>query len=89
VRRNYGKKMTGHKMNGRANEIDRLSKIGALKQSSIVVVHGRRCVGKTTLIEHVFQNRKMLKIEGVEGGSKARQIETALIMRDILMRLSI
>ena len=73
-------KTVANKLIGRAEEIARLSQIGALKQASIAVVHGRRRVGKTTLIEHVFQNRKMIKIEGVEGGSKARQIETALIM---------
>lgn len=49
-------------------------------QAAIVVVHGRRRVGKTTLIEHVFKNRALLKIEGVETGNKARQIETALLM---------
>lgn len=73
-------KSVGKCIVGRIPELAVLTGIGHSKQASIVVVHGRRRVGKTTLIEHVFQDRGMIKIEGVEGGNKSRQIETALMM---------
>jgi len=37
------------------------------------VVHGRRRVGKTELIEQVFRERNLLKFEGVEGQDEAYQ----------------
>ncbi len=68
------------KIIGRKDEQTTLNQLAKSNQAAIVVVHGRRRVGKTTLIEHVFKNRALLKIEGVETGNKARQIETALLM---------
>ncbi len=73
-------KINGYKLNGRAEELEQLTQIGMSKKASIIILHGRRRVGKTTLIEHAFKNRSLLKIEGVENGTKERQIETALLM---------
>ncbi len=63
---------------GREKEIGFLSDIAALSESSIIVVYGRRRVGKTTLIEHVFKNRGLLKIEGIEGGRESDQLKQAI-----------
>ncbi len=65
---------------GRADELNQLSRIGLSKQAAIVIVYGRRRVGKTTLIEHAYRDRGILKIEGVEGGNKAKQLETAVLL---------
>ena len=65
---------------GRRAELDQLTRIGESGVPGIVVVYGRRRVGKTTIIEHAYRHRNILKIEGVEGGDKARQMETALMM---------
>lgn len=69
-----------HKIIGRRAELDQLMRIAESNASAIVVVYGRRRVGKTTLVEHAYRQRNILKIEGVEGGDKAKQIETALLM---------
>jgi uncharacterized protein len=50
----------------RAAELSQLSRIGLSKRAAIVIVHGRRRVGKTTLIQHADRERRILKIEGVE-----------------------
>jgi AAA+ ATPase superfamily predicted ATPase len=71
---------TTNKIIGRNHELAALARIGQTQEAAIVIVHGRRRVGKTTLIEHAYKDRALLKIEGVEGGNKARQIETALLM---------
>ncbi len=58
---------------GRAFELKTLAKIGKAKESSILIVYGRRRVGKTELIEHAYGKRKLLKFEGVEGRETAYQ----------------
>lgn len=63
---------------GRTVEISRLREISKLDEASIIVVHGRRRVGKTSLVQHVFYNRKLLKFEGIEGQSQAYQINSFL-----------
>jgi len=37
--------------------------------ATLVIVYGRRRVGKTTIIERAYSDRNLLKLEGVEGGS--------------------
>jgi hypothetical protein len=51
---------------GRTEQIKKLQEIGAGSEAKILVVHGRRRVGKTELIEQVFRNRRILKFEGLE-----------------------
>lgn len=63
---------------GRHYELGQLKKIGSSHQSSIVVVYGRRRVGKTELLEQAFRNRNILKFEGREGLSEKEQIDAAL-----------
>jgi AAA+ ATPase superfamily predicted ATPase len=69
-----------NKFVGRDDEVGYLKQVQTQRRAALVVIHGRRRVGKTTLIERVYQDRNILKIEGVEGGSRAQQIETALMM---------
>lgn len=63
---------------GRCHERLLLEKIGTENQSAIVLVYGRRRVGKTELIEQSFRKRNLLKFEGVEGLSEADQIKQAV-----------
>ena len=58
---------------GRESEVAKLHEIAVSNESSIIIVHGRRRVGKTELIEQTFRKRNLLKFEGVEGKSEAFQ----------------
>ena len=48
------------------------------KEASILVVYGRRRVGKTELIEHALGKRNLLKLEGVENGDMQAQMYRVL-----------
>ncbi len=63
---------------GRIQELERLRSIANSNQSAIVVVYGRRRVGKTTLIERAFERRGILKIEGLEQGGIKLQLASAV-----------
>ena len=63
---------------GRDYEKNYLSEITAKNESSIIVVYGRRRVGKTELLEQVFRNRNILKFEGIEGENEKFQREVTL-----------
>jgi uncharacterized protein len=60
---------------GRFHELEQLNSVSNRKQAALVIVYGRRRVGKTTLVEHAFAKRGLLKFEGVEGKSDRFQIE--------------
>ncbi len=75
---NYYSVKPGVHFVGRVHETKMLSSIGLSGESAIVVVYGRRRVGKTELIEQVYKERKLLKFEGVEGVSEEEQIEQCL-----------
>jgi len=47
--------------------LERLVKIGNAHKASIVIVYGRRRIGKTELLEQAFRTRNILKFEGREG----------------------
>ena len=68
---------------GREFEIIRLQEVKQSADAAIVVVHGRRRVGKTTLVEHVFSDEHLVKLEGIEQGPPEYQ------MRSILEQLSV
>ncbi len=51
---------------GREFELARIEHIEKQKKSQIVVVYGRRRIGKTELLEQAFRQRNLLKIEGRE-----------------------
>jgi hypothetical protein len=63
---------------GRKEPLRRLKEIAAQGEPAIVIVHGRRRVGKTALIEHAYGQRSPLKIEGIEGQDEEYQIQAAL-----------
>jgi uncharacterized protein len=63
---------------GRKVPLQRLREIAAQQESAIVIVYGRRRVGKTALIEYAYGNRNPLKIEGIEGQDEPYQIQSAL-----------
>lgn len=55
-----------------------LIKIGEAGEASIVIVYGRRRVGKTELVEQAFCDRNLLKFEGIEGLSEKAQMQGVL-----------
>lgn len=59
---------------GREFEQQRLERICHENRARILVVYGRRRVGKTELLEQVFKDRNILKFEGIEDGSEAQQM---------------
>jgi len=59
---------------GRSREMLLLKKIALQEDARIVVVYGRRRIGKTTLIEQAYHSYHMLKFEGIEGANKKHQI---------------
>lgn len=58
---------------GREAEIEKLRAFSQLKEARILVVYGRRRVGKTELLEQFFRGRNLLKFEGLEQGDQTRQ----------------
>jgi len=58
---------------GRVEEIKKLTQIGNGKEAALLIVYGRRRVGKTELIEHVYCDRNVLKFEGIEGYQQEQQ----------------
>lgn len=63
---------------GREFELAKLSQIADAGEASIVVVYGRRRVGKTELIEQAFKNRNIIKFEGIEGEPESSQMKHVL-----------
>ena len=58
---------------GRTAELERLHKIGSSGEASIIIMYGRRRIGKTELLEQAFRDRNLLKFEGIEGLSQKAQ----------------
>lgn len=63
---------------GRKIQLRQLRDIAAAAEAAIVIVHGRRRVGNTALIEHAYGERNPLKIEGIQGQDEYYQIQAAL-----------
>ena len=63
---------------GRKTELERLHKIAASKEASIIVMYGRRRIGKTELLEQAFRERNLLKFEGIEGLPQQLQFANVL-----------
>lgn len=58
---------------GRKNEIKYIKDASEAKEANILVVYGRRRVGKTELIEYTLSDRGLIKLEGIEGGNTQAQ----------------
>ena len=63
---------------GRLHERKKILEIADLPEASIMVVHGRRRVGKTELIEQTLKNRNLLKFEGIENQPEDYQINSVI-----------
>lgn len=59
---------------GREYELRELEQIRGLPGAKILTVYGRRRVGKTSLLEYSFADRKLLKFEGLENLPEQRQL---------------
>lgn len=62
----------------RVKEQETLNLIKKANEPVILIVHGRRRVGKTELIEQSFRERNLLKFEGLENQPKKDQIAVVL-----------
>lgn len=58
---------------GRTSEIKTIKNASNSGEANILVVYGRRRVGKTELIEHVLSQRGLIKLEGVENSDSKAQ----------------
>ncbi|MFI5344112.1 MAG: ATP-binding protein, partial [Chlamydiales bacterium] len=63
---------------GREDEIKRIKEAAEANEANILVVYGRRRVGKTELIEHTLHKRNLIKLEGVEDGDTQAQMYRVL-----------
>lgn len=63
---------------GRNEEKKLILEAAQAGEASIIIVYGRRRVGKTELIEHTLSGRNLLKLEGVEVGDTQAQMVRVL-----------
>jgi hypothetical protein len=61
----------------RHREWKRLDKIVSLNKAAIIVVHGRRRVGKTELTEQYFRKYNILKFEGIQSDPEKKNSKKA------------
>jgi len=59
---------------GRSFELEKLKTIQQLDQARMVIMYGRRRVGKTALLEQALADRCLLKFEGIEGYTQNEQM---------------
>lgn len=72
------KVQTENRFVGRKEEVKYVTDISKAEEARILVIYGRRRVGKTELIEHTFHERNLLKLEGVEDGNTQAQMVRVL-----------
>ncbi|MES2199012.1 MAG: ATP-binding protein [Chlamydiota bacterium] len=63
---------------GRKEELKYIEGALRTKEANILIVYGRRRIGKTELIEHALGERNLLKLEGVEDGNTKAQMYRVL-----------
>ena len=63
---------------GRKSELSLIETISQTRPA-ILIIHGRRRIGKTSLVERAFRDETILKFEGIEGLSKKAQINAFLL----------
>ena len=51
---------------GRLKELKALEQIHSQNRASVIVIYGRRRIGKTELIENFFADKNLLKFEGLQ-----------------------
>ena len=69
---NYYKTTKNAGFVGRTYWLQRLERIDKKNEASVIVIYGRRRVGKTELIEQFFHGRNILKFEGIQPNRKVR-----------------
>lgn len=67
-----------NKFIGRLPELQHIAQAANSHEASILIVYGRRRIGKTELIEHALRDRHLIKLEGVEGGDTKTQIHRVM-----------
>ncbi|MBN1674018.1 MAG: AAA family ATPase [Kiritimatiellae bacterium] len=70
---------------GRKTELATLTKARETSEASIIVVYGRRRVGKTELIEQFFRRDFVLKFEGIQSDRRRRR--SSRLEREYQIRL--
>lgn len=65
----------------RCTEQKTLAELSRANEAVILMVYGRRRVGKTELIEHCYQERNLLKFEGIE--NKPEEVQRQHVMRQL------
>ncbi|HEY8272298.1 MAG TPA: ATP-binding protein, partial [Pseudobdellovibrionaceae bacterium] len=60
---------------GRKQEIDELNSDYLSEKSSLIVIYGRRRIGKSALVANYASKKPFLSFEALEGVNKAKQIE--------------
>ena len=68
---------------GRQEEIGRLNKYVQSDQAEFVAIYGRRRVGKTYLVNHVFKGRFAFSMTGIIGGKKGAQLQAFVDAMDL------
>lgn len=63
---------------GREYECEQISKIAGSKSSEILIVYGRRRIGKTELLEQSLSDRNIIKFEGKEKQTEREQMRQVL-----------
>lgn len=58
---------------GRHTELSRLYELGKSLDPLILIVYGRRRIGKTELLEQAYADRNVLKFEGIRGKTEEEQ----------------
>ena len=65
---------------GRKREVEELQALIKAKEPRVIVIYGRRRIGKSSLIEHAANSaaKHVFRFEGLEGASKKAQIRSFL-----------
>jgi uncharacterized protein len=71
---------------GRVRELESLKEIGSAKQASIIIMYGRRRIGKTELLEQAFRDRNILKFEGIEGLTEKAQFANVMSQLSVYVK---
>lgn len=71
---------------GREHEQARILEAANAGEASILIVYGRRRIGKTELIEHTLSKRNLIKLEGVESGNQTAQMERVLYQLSVALK---
>lgn len=71
---------------GRTNELTELNELYLSKQSKLIVIYGRRRVGKSRLVEQFIKSKPALCFEGLEGLHTQEQIN--LFLADLSKQLN-